>query len=1177
MPTTANQFQISASFGGTVKVAESALNDGQILYLTNSPTTAVPVNQQIALQGATFDGATWQDLGSMTVSGNSGTIRVQLSNTGSGNLAADAVQVVQNVLPNLQYVNLSGNHLNNAAYNYVLPGLTAQRPGGFPAIASNPADPAVAGLVYDSDPNAPTFTQTIATQSATAGSTTTVTLANIVNGVATNGVATDLDGDTITYGASSNNSQVAATVATVNGNILLQDHAPGRNDGGIRHDHPDGRRPGQRSGRAEGRTAQQSFVVLVGTGEITGSVYSDNNGNGVKDPGEGIAGYSVYEDLNNSGAYVTGDPVTVTDSNGNYAFYGVDLGKPTVVREDTTSPAWSAASLTSQSVLYGVQNVAPQLSTTGNYASPNSLSANGQYVVFTSSDSLLPADTNGTDDVYLRNLQTGVLTLISVNTAGVVGNNESFDPVISADGTLVAFESTATNLDPRATDGNTDVYVRNLLTNTTTLVSVSNAGAGGNNVSRFPAFGDNDNMVVFESDATNLDPRATSGINDIYVRNLATNTTTFVSVSDTNTDGNGYYCEYPVISANAAVVAFDSDSSNLDPRDTTSNDNVFVRNLTTNTTTLVSLNTAGTVGNNDSYEPVISANGTVIVFSSVASNLDPRDTTSSYYNVFARNLTTNTTTLVSLNTAGTVGNNYSYDPVISADGTLVVFDSEATNLDSRATDGNLDLYVRNLNSNTTTLVSVGSANIGGNSYSVDPVISASDEVVAFYSYATNLDPRATDGNDDVYARNLATNTTTLVSLSTTGTGGNDYSDNPSISSDGTIVVFESEASNLAAKDLNNNSNVFVADLPDLAIGNSPVYGNVNFVTYDEVNAGGDQSVSAGTPVSLTAKLGSGLTNPTYSWTVTENGQPYLLSGTVTNQAMLQFTPYEGDNSALGIKYTATVTVTGILNGSPATFSDSVGVYVKDVAPTTNPGPDFTANEGDPVTLFSNVTDPDIEDTFNYTWQATCNGQLVADGHDADFTFTPTDMGSYAVTLSVSDRYGGVAAVKTVNVTVLNVPPTVTIQGAPASSPEAAPISLSSTIVAPGVLDHATWHVDASNGQAIADFADYGFTTNANGTYTSDFSFTPSIAGTYLVTLTAFDKNGGSTALQQVVTVTDVAPTAAIVALPRTSPRARWLVFSVLLPIRDSPVAKPCRTTNGRCPATVSPTFCPGAR
>ena len=298
-----------------------------------------------------------------------------------------------------------------------------------------------------------------------------------------------------------------------------------------------------------------------------------------------------------------------------------------------------------------------------------------------------------------------------------------------------------------------------------------------------------------------------------------------------------------MISANAAVVAFDSDSSNLDPRDTTSNDNVFVRNLTTNTTTLVSLNTAGTVGNNDSYEPVISANGTVIVFSSVASNLDPRDTTSSYYNVFARNLTTNTTTLVSLNTAGTVGNNYSYDPVISADGTLVVFDSEATNLDSRATDGNLDLYVRNLNSNTTTLVSVGSANIGGNSYSVDPVISASDEVVAFYSYATNLDPRATDGNDDVYARNLATNTTTLVSLSTTGTGGNDYSDNPSISSDGTIVVFESEASNLAAKDLNNNSNVFVADLPDLAIGNSPVYGNVNFVTYDEVNAGGDQSVT----------------------------------------------------------------------------------------------------------------------------------------------------------------------------------------------------------------------------------------------------------------------------------------------------------------------------------------------
>src|SRR5262249_7691529 len=108
--------------------------------------------------------------------------------------------------------------------------------------------------------------------------------------------------------------------------------------------------------------------------------------------------------------------------------------------------------------------------------------ADGRYVVFVSSDNLLPADNNNTEDIYLRDRTTGQLSLISVNSAGTgSANNFSYDPTISADGTLVAFASYATDLSPLASNGNSQIYLRNLVTNVTTLVSVNSAGTNGGN------------------------------------------------------------------------------------------------------------------------------------------------------------------------------------------------------------------------------------------------------------------------------------------------------------------------------------------------------------------------------------------------------------------------------------------------------------------------------------------------------------------------------------------------------------------------------------------------------------------------------------------------------------------------------------------------------------------------
>src|SRR5262249_25884825 len=141
-------------------------------------------------------------------------------------------------------------------------------------------------------------------------------------------------------------------------------------------------------------------------------------------------------------------------------------------------------------------------------------------------------------------------------------------------------------------------------------------------------------------------------------RNLVTGTTTLVSMNSAGT-GSGNSSSYdPVISADGSVVAFDSYASNLSPLDTNVNRDVFARNVLTGTTQLVSINTTGTgSGNGDSYYPVISADGNVIVFESNSSNLNLLKTTTNSYDLFARNLVTKTTQSV---TANSVGNIYAY-------------------------------------------------------------------------------------------------------------------------------------------------------------------------------------------------------------------------------------------------------------------------------------------------------------------------------------------------------------------------------------------------------------------------------------------------------------------------------------------------------------------------------------
>jgi len=291
--------------------------------------------------------------------------------------------------------------------------------------------------------------------------------------------------------------------------------------------------------------------------------------------------------------------------------------------------------------------------------------------------------------------------------------------------------------------------------------------------------------------------------------------TTRVSVDSSGVQGNSYssYLNLPSISASGRWVAFESGASNLVSGDTNGYWDIFVRDTQANTTTRISVDSSGVQGNEPSLSPSISADGRYVAFVSVASNLVSGDT-NGMIDVFVRDTQTNSTTRVSLDSNGVEGNADSYDNShnvlsISADGRYIAFMSDASNLVSGDTNGKSDVFLLDTQTNSTTRVSVDSSGVQGNSPSAFPSISADGRYVAFVSNASNLVNGDTNVKTDVFVRDTQTNSTTRVSLNSSGVQGNSDSEYPTISADGHYVAFMSEASNLVSGDTNGSSDVFV--------------------------------------------------------------------------------------------------------------------------------------------------------------------------------------------------------------------------------------------------------------------------------------------------------------------------------------------------------------------------------
>jgi Tol biopolymer transport system component len=403
---------------------------------------------------------------------------------------------------------------------------------------------------------------------------------------------------------------------------------------------------------------------------------------------------------------------------------------------------------------------------------------------------------------------------VSVASSGAEGDGQTFGTLsVSVGGRYVAFCSTATNLIPGGTNSLGQIYVRDRLSGTTEIVSVSSTGVQGDNGSHSPSISSDGRFIAFESASSNLDPLVLSAGN-VFVHDRATGATAMLDVTPAGVQGNGG-AQYPTISADGRYVAFVGSASNLVAGDTNAFRDAFVRDRATGSTTRVNVSSGGVEANGDSAATgvFISADGRFVAFSSQATNLVPGDT-NGYIDGFVHDRQTGTTERVSVDSSGGQGNQKSaYGGVfLSADGRYSTFTTFATNLVPGDTNGYLDVLVHDRLSGTTERVNLAQdgsqANRASGTFAIS--ISGDGRYVTFDSQAYNL-VAGTSGLSDVYLRDRLTGTTELVSVDAAGMPVSGHSNIASISGDGRFVAFQSSSATLVPGDTNAVADDFIRD------------------------------------------------------------------------------------------------------------------------------------------------------------------------------------------------------------------------------------------------------------------------------------------------------------------------------------------------------------------------------
>lgn len=426
-----------------------------------------------------------------------------------------------------------------------------------------------------------------------------------------------------------------------------------------------------------------------------------------------------------------------------------------------------------------------------------SLSGDGRFICFGSMDALLPEDTNGEADSYVLDRYTGALVCASTSTGGTYGNGLTNGSRISADGRFVTFKSLSDNLVLPDTNELWDVFVKDLETGVLTRVSNAHGSAdSGNSSSVEPSISGNGRFIAFRSRATDLLPGDTNDMTDIF--RFDTWSGTMLRISNGlagQANGDSFA---PSISASGSRIAFYSEADNLAIGDTNGKSDIFIVDVA-GLPNLITRNALGLSANGSSRSPALSASGRHLAFTTFATDL-PVPTGGALQIVWV-NLESMEYELVSADPTGQPATGSSLSPTISADGRFVAFLGFMNGL-APYESAHADVFVRDVQNGQTWTGGRASGVSGtANDGSALPRISADGSLLAFTSGATNIVPGDGNGYDDVFLRTMHPDPTTYCTTQPTPNGclpsltTNGF---PSSGSDAGFTIFASDVPNQSA-------------------------------------------------------------------------------------------------------------------------------------------------------------------------------------------------------------------------------------------------------------------------------------------------------------------------------------------------------------------------------------------
>ena len=385
------------------------------------------------------------------------------------------------------------------------------------------------------------------------------------------------------------------------------------------------------------------------------------------------------------------------------------------------------------------------------------MSSDGRYVAFWSTASnLVAGDTNGYADIFVRDRELGITTRISVASDGGEGNGISTGSAISADGRYVTFISTASNLVAGDTNGATDLFVHDRLTGTTQRVSTAFDGSEANGDSYESAISADGRYIAFSSYASNLVPNDTNGGWDIFVFDQATKATSRVSVSSAGTEamiGNGEGSGRPSISGDGRYVAFESGATNLVAAPNNGAIGAYVHDRSTGTTLCVSPDPVDPLYPCLGIWPAISSDGGHVAYATNTFDRMADDPPVLSYNIFVYDQATAAQTRASLTWQNAADGGESLMPALSADGSIVAFNSDSGGLVDGDRNAGNDIYIRDLTRQVTGRASLPSGtgeSFGASPEYERPALSADGRHVAYASRSTTLVPGDTNQAQDIF-------------------------------------------------------------------------------------------------------------------------------------------------------------------------------------------------------------------------------------------------------------------------------------------------------------------------------------------------------------------------------------------------------------------------------------------